>query len=215
MRNEYVAIAIACTTILLLVLIIAAVWRSSTTKSSIRERIRNLVLAAGWTNLTNPFFLIGVKGIWRSFPVEFAYRTREKSTPRRFILTIGAQTDARLIVKRRFAGFFSNKPMTWFGPPLIDAGQDELWVRGDQPTLAQRIFADPQMAALIAENVVGRFDEIRVDKRGLRIRRALDERPVRARYGLPLFFDPEKAEPIAREELALAEALVGRLSMLA
>jgi hypothetical protein len=216
MQDQYrVLFAVAFAAVAVIVILILA----SRTTSGVRERLRDLATSAGWSDLVDVSFLgSGVKGMWRSFPVQLVYYARQKSVPRRFILKVRAQADSRFIVKRMFRGFFSNRPLTWFGPPLIDVRQSaaaELWVRGDEGTLAERIFSDPKLTALISENLVARFDEIRIDRRGLRVTRALDERPVKEKYGLPLFFKADQAEPIAREELALASALVDKLSMLA
>jgi hypothetical protein len=189
--------------------------------TAVRQLLANLASAAGWTDLRTISFLgSGVKGTWKSFPVSISYRARQKGVPQRLILKLRAQTDARLIVKRRFEGLLSNRPLTWFGPPLIDVHQPaaaELWIRSDQAAFAERIFNDAEVVKKIADNVVARFDEIRVDRNGLRITRAIDEQAVRQKYGFgfTIAFDPKRYETIAGEELALAEALVNRLSMMA
>ena len=181
---------------------------------AVREMLREVTSAAGWASLQNvSFFASGVRGMWRQFPVEIVYRQRQKSSPQRFVLKITAQTDSSLKVTRRFEGMFSNRPMTWFGAPLIDVTQpsaSQMWVRGDQ-SLAERVFADPKLASMIATNLVARFDELQVAGTGLRIMRSLDDRLVRTKYNMPSFtmaFDPRPFEPIAREQIALAEAMV-------
>jgi hypothetical protein len=198
------------------ILIFLAVNRRTGT---IRDLLRSLAASAGWTDLRNVFFAAaGVKGMWRSFPAQLSYHARQKGVPQRLILTVTAQTDTALIVKRRFSGVFGNKPLAWFGPPLIEVHQpaaEGFWVRGDV-MLADRFFSEASLASKISENVVARFDEIRIDRKGLRITRALDDRRVRQKYGLPAFsmgFNAAQFEPIAREELALAEALAGKLTM--
>ena len=194
-----------------MVMVIVAVNKRAV---AVREILREVTSAAGWTNLQNlSFFASGVRGVWRQFPVELVYRQRQKSSPQRFVLKITAHTDSYLNVTRRFEGLFSNRPLTWFGAPLIDVHQpsaSQMWVRGDQ-SLAERVFADPKLASMIATNLVARFDELQVDGAGLRIMRALDDRLVRTKYDMPSFtmsFDPRLFEPIAREQIALAEAMV-------
>lgn len=186
---------------------------------TVRDLLRSLAASAGWTDLRNAFFAAaGVKGLWRLFPAQLSYHARQKGVPQRMILTVTAQTDTSLIVKRRFTGVFANKPLAWFGPPIIELhqpGAEGFWVRGDV-MLADRFFGDASLASKISENLVARFDEIRIDRKGLRITRALDDRLVRQKFGLAAFsmrFDAAQFEPIAREELALAEALAGKLTM--
>jgi len=194
-----------------MVMVIVAVNKRAV---AVREMLREVTSAAGWASLQNvSFFASGVRGVWRQFPVELVYRQRQKSSPQRFVLKITARTDRYLNVTRRFEGLFSNRPLTWFGAPLIDVHQpsaSQMWVRGDQ-SLAERVFADPKLASMIATNLVARFDELQVDGAGLRIMRALDDRLVRTKYDMPSFtmsFDPRLFEPIAREQIALAEAMV-------
>ena len=197
-----------------IVILLSVVNKRST---AVREMLRRIVEPAGWTNLENLSFIgSGVKGMWRQFPVELVYRQRQKGTPARFVLKISARSDTYLNVKRRFEGFFSNRPLTWFGAPLIEVHQpsaSQMWVRGDQ-ALADRIFADSNVASMTATNLVARFDELQIDGGGLRITRALDDRLVRMKYNMPSFtmaFDAKAFEPIAREQIALAEAVVGKL----
>ncbi|HEX7419277.1 MAG TPA: hypothetical protein VF505_05290 [Thermoanaerobaculia bacterium] len=199
------------------VLIVALITTLNRRSAAIREMLRGIVEPAGWTTLTNVSFIgSGLKGEWRQFPAEFVFRQRQKGAPQRFILRISARSDTYLNVKRRFEGFFSNKPLTWFGAPLIDVHQpaaSQFWVRGD-PSLAERIFSDPKVASLIAANLVARFDELQVDGSGLRITRALDDRNVRMKYNMPSFtmaFNARQFEPIAHEQIVLAEAMVAKL----
>lgn len=217
MRDEVVAVLIFGAIAIFVVLILLTVNRRS---GSIRDLLRQLATAAGWTNLQNLFFVAsGVKGMWRQFPVEFGYFARQKGVPARLRLKVVAQADARLIVKRRFEGLLSNRPLAWFGPPIVDVHSPAaamMWVRGDQ-ALAERMFADQKVASLLASNLVARFDEVKIDQKGLRITRALDERPVRQKYGMPMFsmtFDAQQYAPIAQEEVALAEAVVEKMSLM-
>ena len=187
--------------------------------AAIRDVLGRVVSAAGWSEVRSTFLgAAGVKGMWQSFPVRLRYHQRQKSIPERLVLTVRAQTDARLIVRRKLPGLFSNR--RWFGPPVIEMRQREaadLWVQGDQPTLAERLFSDAEMVQKIVANLLASQDEIRIDNRGLKITRALDEVPPRIRFGLGLRgfkFDANRYETIAREELALVEALVKRLSVL-
>lgn len=185
--------------------------------ASVRQLLQRVAVSGGWSDLRNVVLGSGVQGTWRSFPIKIVYIARQKGTPQQFVLTVRARTDSRFSVKRKFEGLFSNRPVTWFGPPLVEVHRPEaqqLWIRSDEPALADRLFGDDALAALISRNVVARFDEIRVGRRGLRIRRSLDERPVRKKYDMPAFtmkFDPEPFEPIAREEIELSQKLIEKL----
>lgn len=201
--------------IVILTLVLVAVNRRAKVVNALLHRIAE---ASGWTNLQNLFFAsTGVRGTWRQFPAELAYRQRQKGAPQRLVVRIEARSDAQLIIKRKFDGVFSNRPLTWFGPPLIEVHQPsaaQVWVRGD-PSLAERIFADSKLASMIGTNLIARFDELKVDARGLRITRSLDSREAKAKYDIPTFAlsgDVNKFEPIAREQIELAEAMVGKLA---
>lgn len=185
---------------------------------AILEVLRQAATAAGWTGFRNTFFAgTGLKGTWRSLPVELSYFARGRGVPERLILKVRATSGATLIVKRKYFGLFSNRPFTFFGPPLIEVRNPTaaaLWIRGE-PALAERLFADTAIPEMISSNLVARFDEIRVNHRGLRIVRAIDDGAVRAKYGIPAFswhVDAARYEPIVREQLALAQVLIERLS---
>ncbi len=214
MRDTILPFLLFAAFTVVLVILLSVVNKRST---AVRALLRRIVEAAGWTNLENVSFIgSGVKGMWRQFPVELVYRQRQKGTPARLVLKMSARSDTYLNVKRRFEGFFSNRPLTWFGAPLIEVHQpaaSQMWIRGDQ-ALAERIFGDAKVASMIATNLVARFDELQIDGSGLRIVRAVDDRLVRAKYNMPSFtmaFDAKLYEPIAREQIALAEAVVAKL----
>jgi hypothetical protein len=56
-------------------------------------------------------------------------------------------------------------------------------VRADEISFASRLVDDSKLASLIAQNLVEPFDEIRLDRTGIRVTRALDERNLRQRFG--------------------------------
>ena len=98
---------------------------------------------------------------------------------------------------------------------LVSFSVASLVTSDSSPPVRSADVSAPQAAALIANNLVAPFDEIRIGPKGLRIVRSLDDRPVRAKYNMPAFtwrFEPSRFEPIAREEVALSQALVDKLS---
>lgn len=214
MRDEQIVLVAFAAGAALVIAVIVVLSRRTT---SVRDVLQNLALSAGWTDLRKVFLGSGVRGMWRSFPVKLVYIARQKGTPQQFVLTVRARTDWRLSIKRKFEGVFSNKPVTWFGPPLVEVHHPRaqvLWVRSDEVGLAERLFSDDVLAQLISENLVARFDQISVGRRGLTIRRSLDDTPVRKKYDMPAFtwsFQPALFEPIARQELELSQAIVEKL----
>lgn len=197
--------------------VLALVSKSS---NAMREMLRQVGTAAGWMDVQDLRMRAGVRGTWRSFAVSVAYNARQKSVPQRLVIDIGARSDVRLIVKRRFSGFLSNKPLAWFGPPLVELHAPAaagFWVRSDEVNLAERLFDDQAVAAAIDAAIVARYDELRVNPKGLHIVRSLDDTPVREKYGLPRFSmraEPARIEPLAREEWNAAEAVVNKLSLM-
>src|SRR6266498_919079 len=120
-REDQLVVLVVAIAFVVVVVVLVAVSRRT---GAIGQMLRDLATSAGWSNLQKLFMSsAGVKGTWRSFPVELSYHLRQKGVPQRLILKVRARTDSRLIVKRRFTGFFSNRPLTWFGPPLIEVRQ--------------------------------------------------------------------------------------------
>jgi len=216
MNQEILGTLIAFAVPLAVVVLVFAFARRQA--GSVRDVLLPVVTAAGWANLEPTWFTAsGFRGLWRTFPVELAYAPRQKGVPRRLILKIRAPSQSRILIKRRMYGFLS-RPFTLFGPPVVEMRQpaaQELWVRADEPAFAERIFGDGALVSMISKNLVAAFDQIRIDGSGIRVIRSLDDRPVRAKYNMPVFamkFEPERFEPIAREMVALSEALAGKVS---
>jgi hypothetical protein len=175
---------------------------------AVNEMFLRLAQSAGWTDIQSSSFpRPTVRGTWRQFPASLRYGQHQKNAPRRLELMISAQTDHNIRIQRRFEGFFSNRPLAWFGPPVIDVHQpsaSQMWVRGDAQ-LAERLFADPKLSSLLATNLVTRFDVVRIDSTALRITRSLERAGARFRFELT------SSEMIAREMIELAEVMVERL----
>ncbi len=214
--DELRPVAIAIAIVIAIPALIAFVVRRR--NEALLTVLLRVVTGAGWSDLRPMKFLAsGYRGTWRSLPVELAYGGRQKSVPARFILKIAARSTTRALIKRRMYGLFG-RPFTLFGPPLVELrypAAKELWVRADEAAFAERLFADDKLALQIANNLVAAYDEVRIGPKGLRIIRSLDDRPVRAKYAMPAFtfkFEPERYEPIAREEIALGQALVEKLA---
>ena len=176
--------------------------------TAVNEMLLRIAASSGWTNLESfTFFRPSVRGTWRQFPVELRYGQHQKNAPRRLALTIRAQTERNIQIQRKFEGLFSNRPMTWFGPALVDVYEpsaSQMWVRGD-PQLAERLFADPKLAPLISTNMVTRFDRVNIDPAALHVIRSLEWPGARFR------FEVSSTGMIAREMITLAEAMADSL----
>jgi hypothetical protein len=205
LQNAIVALLPFGIIALVLVFVLIAMHKQG---RAVIEMLLRIAQSAEWTNVQSSSFpRPTVRGTWRQFPVSLRYGQHQKNAPRRLDLMISAQTDHNIRIQRRFEGFFSNRPLTWFGPPLIDVHQpsaSQMWVRGD-PQLAERLFADPKLASLFATNLVTRFDVVKIDSNALRVTRSL-ERP-----GARFRFDLSSSERIAREIIELAESMVEKL----
>ena len=190
---------------LFLILVFVAVQRQLRV---VNEMLLRIAQSAGWTNIQSSTFLrSSVRGTWQQFPVELRYGQHQKNAPRRLLLLIQAHTDHNINVKRKFEGFFSNRPLTWFGPPLIDVHQpsaSQMWVRGDSQ-LAERLFADAKLVSLLSTNLTTRFDEVQINSNALRVTRSLERQGARFRFEL------SSSEMIAGEMIALAEAMVEKM----
>ena len=174
---------------------------------TIRSVLTPAVTAAGWAGVDNVFATAGVKGVWHALAARVVYLHRQKSIPARLALTVRARGVSRLIVQRRTKSLLHNRPLAWFGAPLVDvhhAAQD-LWIRADEPAFAERIFGDEKLVSMISKNLTGAFDEVRIDGKGMKITREFPYAPNAFKVDRVLI------ETTARDELAMAEALLRKI----
>lgn len=202
--------------VLLAVLIIVFVLRKS---SALLARLLVLTTSFGWEGSRRVGWSGAIRARWRGFDVELRYMARVKGVPERLLLTVKTSSPARVIMKRRIAGLFS-KPLTWFGPPLVEprniADRERYWVRSDELVYAERLFARAEVAPALEPNLIARFDVVDLRPKDLRILRAIDERAVRKHFNRPMIkFGPdlELIETIAAEEWRLAVVIVEGLGL--
>lgn len=194
------------------VLIVAVILAAARGSKSVKSRLLSLAASYGWQNVQSPIFRNRVEGTWQATAVAMSHHARYKSQPERLTTKVKAPASQRVIIKRRFKTWWS-RPLTWFGPPLVETpeGAADLWIRADEGASVSRIFADPSIAAAIRENLVERFDEITIDRKGLAITRALDEKLMRQRFGRSVWswgFHEPTLMAVAGEEWRLAAALL-------
>ena len=200
-------------------LLLVFVAKRSSKRQAIFDR---LALELGLQDVRRTWFLgAGVRGNWNGYAVRLQFMARYKGMPERILTTITLQSPARIMVTRR-TGKTLSKPITLFGPSLVTtmhpAVEERFWVRSDQPAFVERFVMASAAVPLLEQNLIERFDLVDLNARRLVIRRATDERQVRAKYGLPAFDfkfkrDPRYIETIAREEWALATMMTQELSL--
>jgi hypothetical protein len=183
------------------------------------ERLLRLVVSSGWEGPRRVWWNGAIRGRWQGLDVELWHRGRYKSMPERLLLTIKTASPARVIVKRK-TGTFLSKPMTLFGPPVVEpmniADRERYWVRSDELVYAERLFAHAEVAPALEPNLIAAFDVVDLQPKHLRIARAIDERSVKKHFNRPMIKfrrDYELIETIAKEEWRLAMVIVQALGL--
>ncbi len=187
--------------------------------SALSARLAVLVTTFGWEGPRRIWWSGAIRGRWQGLDVEMRHMGRYKSTPERLLLTMNTASPARVIVKRRTGGFLS-KPMTLFGPPLVEpmniAGRERYWVRSNELVLAERLFAHAEVAPALEPNLIAAFDVVDLQAKQLRVMRAIDDRLVKKHFNRPMIKfgrDYELIETIAKEEWRLATVIVQALGL--
>ena len=196
--------------------IVAIVARKS---SALSARLVGLTTSFGWEGPRRIWWSGAIRGRWRGIDVELRHMNRYKGTPERLLLTLKTTSPARVILKRRIAGFLS-KPITWFGPPIVEpmsiADRERYWVRSDELAYVERLFSRAEVAPALEPNLIARFDVVDLRPKDLRILRAIDDRAVKNHFNRPMIRfsrDPELIETIAAEEWHLAVVIVESLGL--
>ena len=179
---------------------------------TIGERLLVFARDAGWQNGQRMRALFaGVRGTWNGFEVSVRRVPRQKAIPERVVLRVRVQVPARLAVSKRSGGFRGGRPLALFGPPVVelrDGGGREFWIRGDEITLAERLFASGVVTALLDRNLVSRFDGVTLAGDALQI--------LRATAGGGAQFGGTSLDQLvqtAHEEWELAKAVVETLAL--
>lgn len=197
--------------------VLALVARQS---STLHKRLLPLVTSFGWEGPRRVWWWYGsMRGLWHGMTVELQHMGRYKGVPERLLLTVKSASPARVKIKRRTGGFLS-KPITLFGPPLVEpmnlADRERYWIRSDELAFVERLFAHADVAPALEPNLIAGFDVVDLQPKGLRILRAIDDRAVKKHFNRPLLkFRPdlELIETIAAEEWRLAVVIVDALGL--
>jgi hypothetical protein len=202
--------------VVLVVAIIAILARKS---SALSERLERLVTSFGWEAPRRVWWSGAIRARWRGFDVELRHMRRYKSVPERLLLMVKTAAPARVIVKRRILGFLS-KPITLFGPPLVEptnlADRERFWIRSDEQVLVERLVSYAEVPPALETNLIARFDVVDLGPKQLRILRAVDDRAVRKHFNRPFLKfgrDYELIDTIATEEWTLAVLIVEKLGL--
>ena len=213
-EDQTVWIVIAAIAVFVIALVVLLAKKSS----ALSELLMRLAASFGWEGPRRVWWNGAIRGRWRGIPVELRHMARYKGVPERILLTVNAASQARVIIKHR--GGFLSKPMTLFGPPIVEpanmADREQYWVRSDELVYVERLFARKEVAPALEPNLIARFDVVDLRPRQLRILRAVDDSAVKKRFGRPFLKfgrDYELIETIATEEWRLAVVIVEALGL--
>ena len=216
MSDEQIVWLVAGASVVLAVLIISVLARKS---SALSERLMRLVNSFGWEGPRRIWWSGSIRGRWRGFDVELRHMVRYKGIPERLLLTVKTASPARVIVKRR-TGLFLSKPMTLFGPPLVEpmnvANREQYWIRSDELVFVERLFSRAEVAPALEPNLIARFDVVDLQSKQLRIMRAVDDSAVKKHFNRPFLKfgrDLELIDAIATEEWKLAVVIMESLGL--
>jgi hypothetical protein len=165
------------------------------------ERLELLAREMGWSEVGSSFFYgLAVEGVWNGYNVRIRRLARRKGAPERIVSSISVQTPARIIITRRQHGVFAGRPLTLFGPPLVDLPlYSQFWIRADEITLADRLMHS-SAAAILDRILVSRDDLFRMGGDDLLIQRVSSN-------------DPDEVARLAREELELLRGVIDGLAL--
>ena len=203
-----------------LVFLVAILVLISRNSSTLQKRLLSLATSFGWEEPRRIWWWNGsMRGRWRGMNVQMQHMGRYKGVPERLLLTLKTASPARVKIKRRTGGFLS-KPITIFGPPLVEpmniADRERYWIRSDELVFAERLFAHAEVAPVLEPNLIAGFDVVDLRPKALRILRAIDDRAVKKHFNRPflkLGRDYELIETIATEEWRLAVVIVESLGL--
>jgi len=201
----------------LLVAILALISRNS---AALQKRLLLLATSFGWEGPRRIWWWNGsMRGQWRGMNVSLQHMGRYKGVPERLLLTLKAASPARVKIKRRTGGFLS-KPITLFGPPLVEpmnlADRERYWIRSNELVFVERLFSHAEVAPTLEPNLIAGFDVVDLQPKQLRILRAIDDRAVKKHFNRPFIKfgrDLELIETIATEEWKLAVVIVETLGL--
>ena len=202
----------------LVVFVVAILLFAAKRTSALTELLMRLATSFGWEEPRRVWWNGAIRGRWRGILVELRHMSRYKGVPERLLLTVNVASQARVIIKHR--GGFLSKPMTLFGPPIVEpmnlADREQYWVRSDELVYVERLFARAEVAPALEPNLIARFDVVDLRPRQVRILRAVDDSAVKKRFGRPFLKfgrDYELIETIAEEEWRLAVVIVESLGL--
>jgi hypothetical protein len=214
--SEFIPLWITLLGIAVIVLVVAVVLARRSSKLS--QQLLRMATSFGWEAPRRIWWNGAIRARWRGMDVELRHMNRYKGVPERILLIVNAAAPARVIIKRR-GGFFS-KPMTLFGPPIVEPmnvrDREKYWIRSNELMLVERLFSRTEVDPALDLNLIARFDVVDLGPKHLRILRAVDDSTVKKRFNRPFIQfkrDYELIETIASEEWKLAVVIVEALGL--
>src|SRR5438876_74322 len=86
--------------------------------SELAKRLTRIVTSFGWEAPRRIWWSGALRGRWRGFDVELREMGRQKSVPERLLIIVNTASPARVMVSRH--GSILSKPLTLFGPPIVE-----------------------------------------------------------------------------------------------
>lgn len=151
------------------VAVIVAVVQVKRSKK-VREQLEMLAREVGWSEVRSSTFPeVSVRGIWNGYSVRVRLLRKGKSTPERIETNIRIQAPSRVAVTRRGVGILANKPLPFFGTPLVDLPlYSQFWICAGEITLAERLM---QISAAALERLLlSEYDFLRMGGNKLTVR---------------------------------------------
>lgn len=170
-------------------------------QNRLREQLEVLAREMGWSEVRSSiFFGLRVEGTWNGYQAGIRRLPPQKGAPERIVTNIRVQTPARIIITRRQRGVFAGRPLTLFGPPLVEFPlYSQFWIRADEITLADRLMHS-SAAATLDRILQSRYDFLRMAGDQLLVQRATTR-------------SADEAARLAREELELLRAVIDALAL--
>lgn len=194
--NPIVMLPLALASLLILV-----AWIQSRKSKELRERLETMAREMGWSDMKwSSFLTMGIQGMWNGYSGRIRRIPRQKSVPERIAASVRLQAPARIVITRRQHGIFSGRPLTWFGPPMLELPlYSQFWIRADEITLADRLMHS-SAAPMLDRVLQSRLDFLRMGRDELTVQRVSSK-------------DPDEVARLAREELELLRGVIDALAL--
>src|SRR5437588_5807535 len=150
-EGEVSLLVVGASAVVAVLLIVILAGKSS----RLSERLLRLATSFGWEAPQRVWWSGAIRWRWRGMAVELRHMYRQKGVPERLLLIVHAAASARVIIKHR--GGFLSKPMTLFGPPIVEPmnvrDREKYWIRSDELMLVERLFSHAEVDPALEPNL--------------------------------------------------------------